>query len=380
MDDTRPLLIVGASVRAAAFSALRAGLRPWCMDLFADADLRVRCPAAVWPLGDYRHHPRQLMPHVPPGPWMYTGALENHRRLVQEVTCLRPLWGNGPRVLQVVRSPWRIAQVLTLAGVPHPAVSITPPLIGGAWLVKPLAGSAGRGIARWPAGVNWTKGVYFQEYLQGDPCAAVYVGDGRRAELLGVTRQLIGEPWLHAAPFHYCGSIGPLRLDGELQQRFEQLGHALVQGCGLRGLFGVDAILRENVPWPVEVNPRYTASVEVHEYATGLSALTRHGDIFDPQARRAAVQPRNAPDFVGKAILFARETVTIPAAGPWSRALEQPVAIHELPAFADIPPGGQTIKAGSPILTFFARAASVNDCLERLRQIAQDLDRWLFGR
>ena len=41
------LLILGASVRAAAFSALRAGLRPWCVDLFADLDLRANCPALV---------------------------------------------------------------------------------------------------------------------------------------------------------------------------------------------------------------------------------------------------------------------------------------------------------------------------------------------
>ena len=54
------LLIFGASVRAAAFSALRAGLQPWCADLFADADLRARCPtirvpAEVYPDG-FLHH------------------------------------------------------------------------------------------------------------------------------------------------------------------------------------------------------------------------------------------------------------------------------------------------------------------------------------
>jgi len=37
MDEAQ-VLIVGASARAAAFSALRAGLRPWCADLFADLD------------------------------------------------------------------------------------------------------------------------------------------------------------------------------------------------------------------------------------------------------------------------------------------------------------------------------------------------------
>ena len=40
MNDKR-LLIVGASVRAAAFSARRSGFDPECADLFADADLSV---------------------------------------------------------------------------------------------------------------------------------------------------------------------------------------------------------------------------------------------------------------------------------------------------------------------------------------------------
>ena len=39
----KKLAIVGASVRAAAFSALRAGFEVVAADLFADADLRAHC-------------------------------------------------------------------------------------------------------------------------------------------------------------------------------------------------------------------------------------------------------------------------------------------------------------------------------------------------
>ena len=64
------LLIFGASVRAAAFSALRAGLQPWCADLFADADLRARCPTIQVPPGLY---PQGFLHHITcelPGAWM----------------------------------------------------------------------------------------------------------------------------------------------------------------------------------------------------------------------------------------------------------------------------------------------------------------------
>ena len=66
------LLILGAVARAAAFSALAAGLRPTCGDLFADADLARRCPVTA-----VTNYPRGMADlaeqGTAPAPWMYTG-------------------------------------------------------------------------------------------------------------------------------------------------------------------------------------------------------------------------------------------------------------------------------------------------------------------
>jgi uncharacterized protein len=253
----------------------------------------------------------------------------------------------------------------------------------GRWLVKPSAGSGGAGIRFWRADrpdLPPRKPTYWQEYVEGQACAAVYVGDEHGARLLGVTRQLVGEPWLHASPFQYCGSIGPLLLTVPLRRSFERLGMALAFWCGLRGLFGVDCILRDDVPWAVEVNPRYTASVEVLEYATGVPALALHRHVFDDWAPEPELRtPGEAASVVGKAILFARAPLVVPGEGPWSAALRQPAAPWELPGFADIPHSGEQILAGRPVLTFFARADSEAACLQRLWQTAEGLDRLLFG-
>ena len=40
----KPLILVGASVRAAAHSAVRAGFQPVAIDLFGDLDLPPGCP------------------------------------------------------------------------------------------------------------------------------------------------------------------------------------------------------------------------------------------------------------------------------------------------------------------------------------------------
>jgi predicted ATP-grasp superfamily ATP-dependent carboligase len=192
-----------------------------------------------------------------------------------------------------------------------------------------------------------------------------------------VTRQLVGEGWLHAALFHYCGSVGPLTLSREVRDRFDNLGKALVNDFFLEGLFGVDCILRDGVPWPVEVNPRYTASVEVLEHAAGVPALALHQKVFErksPTPAPFAVPP----GVVGKAILFAPRARTFPAYGPWTDTLYRPPPVTELPDFADIPAPGEPIQAGWPVLTFFARAATEDACLRTLQQIATSLDRWLF--
>jgi len=435
MQPEEHLLIFGASARAAAFSALRAGLRPWCADLFADRDLVSRCPVRRVPPQRYPEIFLEISGQGPPGAWMYTGGLENRPNLVHRITSQRLLWGNSREALALARSPYLLSRQLQQAGIPCPriATQCDGRFMSGRWLAKSLRGSGGAGIGfvSDQAGESRTRGVFFQEYIDGDPCSAVYVGRGTEARLLGVSLQLVGQEWLHAAPFHYCGSIGPLALKPGTHAKFEQIGRMLVRLCGLRGLFGVDCVLQEGIPWVIEVNPRYPASVEVLEHATVVSALALHRHAFeadasepplrgsagsslpspplrgrgaggegDEQSPAEAPHPRPlSPEYrgeggeiaaaflmkkepvsiVGKAILFARSPLHFPKEGSWLPALDPGRPIHELPAYADIPEAGEIIEAGKPILTLFARAATVAECGDSLRRKAAALDSSLFA-
>jgi predicted ATP-grasp superfamily ATP-dependent carboligase len=382
-DDS--LLIVGASTRAAAFSALRAGLRPWCIDLFADRDLRRYCPAQRLRAG-YPHEFLLRSEAAPDGPWMYTGALEGWPGLVAQLASRRPLWGCDADALRLVRDPWQLRRILGDAGLPCPALaepgSVLP--ANQRWLLKPRRGAAGIGIRFWDGMLtprDRRRPVLLQEYIEGEAVAAVYAADGRSACLLGATRQLTGAAWLHAAPFHYCGSLGPLPLADSLRSQLERLGPVLAAACGLRGVFGVDGIVREESFWPVEVNPRYTASMEVLEYAIGVSILGWHragcgGRLL---ASVGCQPPVYSPALVGKALLFARDDLELPSDGPWLADL-QGSPTTEMPLHADIPAPGERIEAGQPIVTLLARGSTLEACEETLRQRAGDLDRRLFGR
>jgi uncharacterized protein len=388
MTSSEHLLIFGASARAAAFSALRAGMRPWCADLFGDADLQKLCPTFLLDRGEYPEGLLRAIRQAPPGPWIYTGGLENHPSLLKKLAQLRLLWGNDAEALALARSPTHVFKVLQQAGIPRPAVRSTVPPPDGKWLVKPLRGSGGAGVQFWDAiraarreasrGPSGPGSSYLQEYRDGDSSAALYVGDGQHARFLGLTRQLVGESWLHSAPFHYCGSIGAIDPSSRLRRRLDRLGGVLAGACGLRGLFGVDGILRDEVLWPVEINPRYTASVEVLEYALGVSLLNHHRAVFDSAYQAPnAIQPAER-SMIGKAILYARASLQFPDDGPWLETLLRGHWLAEAPDFADIPHAGQSIERGRPILTFFARGATVAGCTDALRATASDLDRWLY--
>jgi predicted ATP-grasp superfamily ATP-dependent carboligase len=388
MNPQDHLLIFGAGTRAAAFSALRAGLRPWCADLFQDADLQAHCPSIALPRREYPKGFLALIRQAPPGPWMYTGGLENRRSLIRKLAAVRPLWGNNSAVLAVIRSPQKLAGIFARAGFSFPSFYCRPQDIPkpGRWLIKPFKGSGGTGItfyAKRAKKRNSTerKHFFFQEFIDGDSCAAAYVSDGRKACLLGVTRQLVGEPWLHAAPFHYCGSVGPLSLSDNLRQTLERCGNTLVEASGLKGLFGIDFILKGDTPWLLEINPRYTASLEVIEYGLNVPIMALHRAIFDPSARTPPISEKAVKtEWIGKGILFARQTLTFPGDGPWQGTLQNPPPVEVVPPFADIPLAGQAIAKGWPILTVFAKGNSLEECVDVLRRTTRDLDHWLFGK
>src|SRR4051812_38200553 len=107
----RELILIGASVRAAAWSARRAGFTPWCADLFGDVDLRQVAQMRTIAVDDYPHGFAEIMKAAPSVPWMYTGALENRPKLVDQLAKQRALWGAEADVLRRVRDPFEVSRV-----------------------------------------------------------------------------------------------------------------------------------------------------------------------------------------------------------------------------------------------------------------------------
>lgn len=372
--STADVIILGASTRAAAMSARRAGMTPWCADLFADADLQRIATVHKISTDAYPDGLLDALADAPPAPVMYTGALENRPDLIACIT--RPLWGNPPEVLCAVRDPGRWSQCLHDHGLPCPAFAPEGEPTGH-WLLKPRLGASGFGIQTYTGQAFNPRTHFVQEWIDGVPCSAIYLGLRQDSAFLGATAQLIGIPWLNATGFHYAGSVGPLPLDAATILRLRDLGSMLTQCFHLRGLFGIDAILRDGVPWPVEINPRYTASVEILERSLRLPMLQWHRQAFEVQELSQSA-PSDTRMIWAKGILFSRATFAFPVDGSWNAALEPGTDLDAV-EYADIPFAGEVIERGRPVLTLFASAATVAECERKLQEKAQALDRRLWG-
>ncbi len=226
----QPILLVGPSVRAIAYSALRAGFTPICFDLFADLDLQAVAKVERIPLDHYPNKlPELLQSYDRQIPLMYTGGLENYPELLKELSKQRPVWGYVPQG-EGVRSPAfldALASKKTFERLQHPD---TVPA-HGSWLLKPISGAGGRGIRHWQPAEVLPGSHFLEEFLEdADAISVLFLADGQETRCLGMTRQLVGTRRLHApSPFTYTGSIGPFSPPVHMHNTIAQIGNSIVE-------------------------------------------------------------------------------------------------------------------------------------------------------
>jgi uncharacterized protein len=362
-ETLRPhVLIVGVTTRAMAVSAARAGYRVTAIDAFGDTDLRAVAHVITVPHGS-RFKPMTAAmagEAVRATAVAYTSNLENHPGAVEQLSRSRTLLGNPPAVLSRVRNPFTLMSVLRKHGFATPKSRATAPSdVRTRWMLKPRRSGGGHNVLVWVPGSRVPRSTYLQERITGTPGSVVFASNGSSAVVLGVSRQLVGDHRFGARGFRYCGSLSAsgktamFSRQSTLIETVTRMAGVVAREFGLVGLNGIDFVARNGVPYPLEVNPRYSASMELVERGRGLS-------MFDVHARACAgeLPPELVPysTVEGKAIVFARREMTVANTHPWSENLD----------FADVPEPGTLFAAGNPICTVFARGADSGTCLRRL--------------
>jgi len=355
------ILIAGLTTRAIAESAVRAGCDVIAVDFFGDLDSkRIGANISLRDRGlDYSAAAlARVARDVSYDALAYCGSLENHPDVVAEMSQGKFLLGNAPETLRRVRDPAVLLESLAARGFLVPrtfAVGYDGEMpTGGRWLVKPAAGGGGHGIRVWQ-GEALHGSQILQEHVPGIPASAVFVGDGRQSILLGWS-ELLPAP----AGFRYSGNLLPLEAPRTALDEVRCLAEALTEEFGLIGVNGVDFVLNGERPVVLEVNPRYSASMELVERAAGISVFRAHLDACSgrlpdaryPSALDAALGSGHCH---GKLIVYARKRVSAVDSSRW---IERGVR--------DVPHPGEVIEAGHPICTVLGSDPIRAECLAGL--------------
>ncbi|MBT4694890.1 MAG: ATP-grasp domain-containing protein [Planctomycetaceae bacterium] len=363
------LLIIGASTRAAVASARQSSWTIHAMDMFGDIDTRSQSNFQL--LKNYPTACISLLSDIQPDAICITGAMENHPGVLQELATRATLLAPAVDQIARMRNPLNLQAVLANSSWQYPRTFASDeclPQDETRWLKKPIASAAGQGIHALDNidTIPPNPAIIVQERISGRDISASFLMHPSRTEVLGCTEQLLGHRELQANEFQYCGSIGPLHLPASINRQLLELGHFLQREFALRGLIGVDLIWHDNQLWLIEINPRYTASMELFESQFDRSLIQLHLDSF---ASNPASFNRidHAKKHFGKAVLFAPATTQIPNEFQpiWQAALN----CHR-PTVADLPTIGATILAGHPLFTIFACSESVAETKAKLHQQA----------
>ena len=363
------IAIVGASARAAAFSAWRTGWETQAADLFADTDLQRIGKATA--MEDYPYGLAAWLASVDVEGWSYTGGLENWPDLIDQMTGTAPLWGNGGEVLRRVRSPWKLSAALTDAGFLFPETRSSADDIStdGSWLTKTYRGSGGTGVSPYLGRATTQQDIVYQPRIEGTPVSAVYVAARREAKLLGATLQLVGIDSTGGPSFHYAGSIGSWQGEGRFAQQMHEIGALVASRFDLVGVFGIDMIAGPDGLWPVEVNPRYPASAEIIERNSHVSIMETHIAACRDGMLPDAFQPRSSC-CTGKAIYFAASTrIVTQSFFEWA---DRNSRKHPWPLVTDVPAIGTEIPAGRPVVSLFSEGRDADQVRRRLRKLVAE--------
>jgi predicted ATP-grasp superfamily ATP-dependent carboligase len=389
----RSVILCGASVRSLAQSAIDAGLHPLCVDFFEDADLtrilrsgRGRFVGRMRTFEELPDIIRKIRSNIP---LLWAGGLENHTDVLRSIVARRPVIGPNLEIIDRIRQPNNIKQWFSEAGLNVPRLaSVDNANADCHWLRKPKSGSGGLGIqsvhphSALPGRIQkqTSSEEFLQEYIDGVPMSAVFCLDHDGLSLLGTSVQLVGWPSLGASDFLFCGNVGPVNPGEGVTRQLVRAAESLITHTGLKGVFGVDFILRQGQAWFLEVNPRLTASHmlyenPVHHIRTERSLVARHLAAYGwrpasgPTRRRKTDRSAAANNggVQARFILWANQEVQFMDSAFDSK--------HEAWTIADIPQSGSNIPAGSPLCSVHVAAGSQDELLNRIRDIhAPSLD------
>jgi uncharacterized protein len=272
MTEPLHLIVIGASARALAASARRAGFIPLAIDVFGDQDTIALCAATIrldggLACGLARERVVEavgsLVERFDPAALVYGSGFEDQPEVIETIAALLPVAGNRAEVVARAKDPNVLGVLCEEAGLAYPETVERELETTEGWLIKKRGGAGGGHVASAAAGRAFDAGHYYQRRVAGEPRSALFLADGERAEILGFSAQWAA-PTL-AQPFRFGGACGPIELHGAAAAKAAHAVASLTRRLGLIGLNSADFLVDDGETWLLEVNPRPGVTLDIFD-------------------------------------------------------------------------------------------------------------------
>lgn len=299
------------------------------------------------------------------------GGIEFCDCVLDRIAETRPVFAMPNETVRFLRDPGRVFRTLKAAG--HDVPNLFSPGSDDSsmpdstcrWLRKDSNSSGGQSVCRLDqaevkdalAALSPTE--YVQQEIKGLSCSATFLADGRgHSRLVGCSFQLSGVAALNGIGFQFCGNAGPIKLFPSCEQQIISIERTLNRHCLLRGAWGIDFVLQQDRVFPIEVNPRLTASHELYDRNQPNTScqVWEHCRAFGfDRVSPASVSLSGTPsvaadDFTVRMVLYSDQTFVLDRQAHSILIGARRGLTGDVTSFwiSDIPDAGTTIAKGTP--------------------------------
>ncbi len=351
------ILIIALSVRPFVIAAKQAGYSVTAIDAFADLQTQTSADKTI--TVDFDEHgfnaPLLLkainsLDTSAYGGFVYGSGFDDQPALLQEISECIPLIGNSAAIVRAVKTSASFFDALLALNIPYPPIFRTLPDtdMNSIYLKKSAGGCGGThvSIVR-PQGIanphdQLAVNQYFQQYIDGRSVSLLFLAHGEAIEVIGFNEQ-----WVDASaemPFRYGGAVSQIYLARDIKQQLIDAAEKLTFKFGLLGLNSLDAVIKNNIVYILEINPRLSASFDLYD----ADLFYRHLHAAEPLVHSSVNNLSNKEKAAkAQAIVYATEDTILKPSFDW------PDWVTDIPAIQYM---AMTIKSGQPICTVLASA------------------------
>lgn len=383
--EERRIVVAGASGRSAAQRAVLAGFEVVAIDLFSDRDLR--SIAQVQSLESMTQLPKSFWRDWFGAPVLLCGGMENRLDLLDCFHRNGLVCSLSADRLAELRNPDAWSRWARESGLLWPdthgalssAVAVSP---SERWLRKSRASAGGLGVSSW-RGEPLESFEYLQRQIDGEVLGVTFLSRPHETMVVGCMKSWLEDSVWGPSQFLYRGSVGPIPLQSDEWQRLFVFAQRIQKATGLLGVWQADFVRNHDGWWLLEINPRWSSSMELVEVAYDLSLIDHHARaVLSPPLSGAYCEDwtpiglnrwsEETGTCIGKAVRYASSDLT-PTQSMLDRWWERRwdgslISLMSGNRLADIPGETSIIPAGYPICTEYAAAISLDQVSRRLQQ------------